>query len=79
MHVRVRLCGKPEIIVVVPSKLTKIEAFRKLLDEKFGLEPSLQRLLYGGKLVSNINLLYLSKHYERTLCFLETCRHVFLG
>ncbi|XP_011568402.3 E3 ubiquitin-protein ligase UHRF1 [Plutella xylostella] len=53
MHVRVRLIGKPEAIVVVESKLTKIEQFRKIIRDKFNVEPKLQRLLYGGKLLEN--------------------------
>lgn len=57
MHVRVRLIGKPEAIVVVESKLTKIEQFRKIIRDKFNVEPKLQRLLYGGKLV-NIIIMY---------------------
>lgn len=52
MHVRVRIFGKPDTIVVVESKLTKIEQFRKIIKDKFDVQPKLQRLLYGGKLVS---------------------------
>lgn len=52
MHVRVRMFGKPDAIVVVESKLTKIEQLRKLIKDKFKVEPKLQRLFYGGKLVS---------------------------
>lgn len=52
MHVRVRLFGKPDTIVVVESKLTKIEQFRKIIRDKFDVDQKLQRLFYGGKLVS---------------------------
>lgn len=52
MHVRVRLFGKPDTIVVVDSKLTKIDQFRRIIRDKFNVEPKLQRLFYGGKLVS---------------------------
>ncbi|XP_063837600.1 E3 ubiquitin-protein ligase UHRF1-like [Ostrinia nubilalis] len=53
MHVRVRIFGKPDTIVVVESKLTKIEQFRKIIKDKFDVQPKLQRLLYGGKLLEN--------------------------
>lgn len=52
MHVRIRMLGKPDTIVVVESKLTKIDHFRKILRDKFDVQPKLQRLFYGGKLVS---------------------------
>lgn len=52
MHVRVRMFGKPDTILVVDSKLTKIDEFRRLLSDKFDIQPKLQRLFYGGKLVS---------------------------
>lgn len=52
MHVRVRFFGKPDTIVVVESKLTKIDQFRRVIKEKFGVEPQSQRLFYGGKVVS---------------------------
>lgn len=58
MHVRVRIPGRPETIVVVESKLTKIELFRRVIRNKFDVDPKLQRLFYGGKLVS--------KHYGST-------------
>lgn len=51
MHVRVRMFGKPDTIVVVESKLTKLQQFRRIIKEKFDVEPKLQRLFYGGKLV----------------------------
>ncbi|CAH2985650.1 unnamed protein product [Chilo suppressalis] len=53
MHVRVRIFGKPDTIVVVESKLTKIDQFRKIVSEKFNVAPKLQRLFYGGKLLEN--------------------------
>ncbi|XP_053623803.1 E3 ubiquitin-protein ligase UHRF1-like [Plodia interpunctella] len=53
MHVRVRLFGKPDAIVVVESKLTKIDQFRRIIKEKFDVQPKLQRLFYGGKLLEN--------------------------
>ncbi|XP_059059747.1 E3 ubiquitin-protein ligase UHRF1-like [Achroia grisella] len=53
MHVRVRTFGKPDTIVVVESKLTKIDQFRKIVKEKFNVNPKLQRLFYGGKLLEN--------------------------
>ncbi|CAG4977879.1 unnamed protein product [Colias eurytheme] len=53
MHVRVRFFGKPDTIVVVDSKLTKIEKFRSIIKDKFNVEPKLQRLFYGGKLLEN--------------------------
>ncbi|CAF4744509.1 unnamed protein product [Pieris macdunnoughi] len=53
MHVRVRFFGKPDTIVVVESKLTKIEQFRRIIKEKFGVEPKSQRLFYGGKVLEN--------------------------
>ncbi|XP_013184973.1 E3 ubiquitin-protein ligase UHRF1 [Amyelois transitella] len=53
MHVRVRFFGKPDTIVVVESKLTKIDQFRRIIKEKFDVEPKLQRLFYGGKLLEN--------------------------
>ncbi|KAL4717783.1 hypothetical protein ACJJTC_000932 [Scirpophaga incertulas] len=53
MHVRVRLFGKPDTIVVVESKLTKIDHFCKIIQEKFDVEPKNQRLFYGGKLLEN--------------------------
>ncbi|CAG9782394.1 unnamed protein product [Diatraea saccharalis] len=53
MHVRVRIFGKPDTIVVVESKLTKIDQFRKIVSEKFDVAPKLQRLFYGGKLLEN--------------------------
>lgn len=52
MHVRVRVSGKPDTIVVVESKLTKIEKFRRIIEDKLDVDVKLQRLLYGGKLVS---------------------------
>lgn len=53
MHVRVRIGGVGESpIVVVPSRLTKIKQFRSILYDKFQIAPELQRLFYGGKLVS---------------------------
>ena len=52
MHVRIRIFGKPDTVVVVESKLTKIDQFRRIIKEKFGVQPKLQRLFYGGKLVS---------------------------
>lgn len=51
MHVRVRIFGKPDTIVVVESKLTKIDQFRKIIRDKFDVDLKLQRLFYGGKLV----------------------------
>ncbi|XP_041987386.1 E3 ubiquitin-protein ligase UHRF1-like [Aricia agestis] len=53
MHVRVRKFGKPDTIVVVESKLTKIDQFRRIIKDKFDVEPKLQRLFYGGKLLEN--------------------------
>ncbi|XP_068626889.1 E3 ubiquitin-protein ligase UHRF1-like [Battus philenor] len=53
MHVRVRINGKPDCIVVVESKLTKIEQLRKIIRQKFDVEPQMQRLFYGGKLLEN--------------------------
>ncbi|KAG6459380.1 hypothetical protein O3G_MSEX011347 [Manduca sexta] len=53
MHVRVRIFGKPDTIVVVESKLTKIDQFRKIIRDKFDVQPKLQRLFYGGKLLEN--------------------------
>lgn len=58
MHVRVRVFGKPDTIVVVESKLTKIEHFRKLIKDKFNVDPKCQRLFYGGKLVSFLVYLF---------------------
>lgn len=52
MHVRIRIFGKPDTVVVVESKLTKIDQFRRVIKEKFDVQPKLQRLFYGGKLVS---------------------------
>lgn len=52
MHVRVRVSGKPDTIVVVESKVTKIEKFRQIVKDKFDVDVKLQRLFYGGKLVS---------------------------
>lgn len=49
MHVRLRLFGKPETIMVVESKLTKIDHFRLLIRDKFDVDPKIQRLIYGGK------------------------------
>lgn len=60
MHVRVRIFGKPDTIVVVESKLTKIDQFRRIVKDKFGVQPKLQRLFYGGKLVSIIVFIILS-------------------
>ncbi|XP_032527455.2 E3 ubiquitin-protein ligase UHRF1-like [Danaus plexippus] len=53
MHVRVRMFGKPDTIVVVESKLTKLQQFRRIIKEKFDVEPKLQRLFYGGKLLED--------------------------
>lgn len=53
MHVRIRVFGRPDTIVVVESKLTKIEQFRRIIRDKFDVEPKLQRLFYGGKLLDN--------------------------
>ncbi|XP_045779852.1 E3 ubiquitin-protein ligase UHRF1-like [Maniola jurtina] len=53
MHVRVRFFGHPEAVLVVESKLTKIEQFRRVVREKFQVEPKLQRLIYGGKLLED--------------------------
>ncbi|XP_075990910.1 E3 ubiquitin-protein ligase UHRF1-like [Anticarsia gemmatalis] len=53
MHVRIRIFGKPDTIVVVESKLTKVEQFRRIIKDKFGVVPKLQRLFYGGKLLEN--------------------------
>ncbi|XP_034839518.1 E3 ubiquitin-protein ligase UHRF1-like [Maniola hyperantus] len=53
MHVRVRFYGHPEAILVVESKLTKIEQFRRVVRDKFKVEPKLQRLIYGGKLLED--------------------------
>ncbi|XP_045458310.1 E3 ubiquitin-protein ligase UHRF1-like [Melitaea cinxia] len=53
MHVRVRIFGKPDTIVVVESKLTKIEQFRRIIRDKFDIETKLQRLFYGGKLLED--------------------------
>ncbi|XP_021188039.3 E3 ubiquitin-protein ligase UHRF1 [Helicoverpa armigera] len=53
MHVRIRIFGKPDTIVVVESKLTKIDQFRRVIKDKFGVQPKLQRLFYGGKLLEN--------------------------
>lgn len=47
------MLGKPDTIVVVESKLTKIDHFRKILRDKFDVQPKLQRLFYGGKLLEN--------------------------
>lgn len=52
MHVRIRVSGKSDTIVVVESKLTKIEKFRRIIKDKFDIDVKLQRLFYGGKLVS---------------------------
>lgn len=51
MYARVRMFGKPDTIVVVESKLTKVDQFRRLLRDKFNIQPKLQHLFYGGKLV----------------------------
>ncbi|XP_047544031.1 E3 ubiquitin-protein ligase UHRF1-like [Vanessa atalanta] len=53
MHVRIRIFGKPDAIVVVESKLTKIDQFRRIIRDKFDVEPKLQRLFYGGKLLED--------------------------
>ncbi|KAJ0183607.1 hypothetical protein K1T71_000030 [Dendrolimus kikuchii] len=53
MHVRVRTFGKPEQIVLVESKLAKIEKLRHIIQEKFQVKPDSQRLFYGGKLLEN--------------------------
>ncbi|XP_049885091.1 E3 ubiquitin-protein ligase UHRF1-like [Pectinophora gossypiella] len=53
MHVRVRVFGKPDNIVVVDSKLTKIEHFRRIIKDKFKVDIKLQRLFYGGKLLED--------------------------
>ncbi|KAJ8737282.1 hypothetical protein PYW07_000553 [Mythimna separata] len=53
MHVRIRIFGKPDTVVVVESKLTKIDQFRRVIKEKFDVQPKLQRLFYGGKLLEN--------------------------
>ncbi|CAH0703679.1 unnamed protein product [Spodoptera exigua] len=53
MHVRIRIFGKPDTVVVVESKLTKIDQFRRIIKEKFDVPPKLQRLFYGGKLLEN--------------------------
>ncbi|KPJ15503.1 E3 ubiquitin-protein ligase UHRF1 [Papilio machaon] len=53
MHVRIRTFGKPDSVVVVESKLTKIEKFRRIISEKFDIEPKSQRLFYGGKLLED--------------------------
>ncbi|XP_045784907.1 E3 ubiquitin-protein ligase UHRF1-like [Maniola jurtina] len=53
MHVRVRFFGYPDAILVVESKLTKIEQFRRVIEETFKVEPKLQRLIYGGKLLED--------------------------
>ncbi|CAH1647903.1 unnamed protein product [Spodoptera littoralis] len=53
MHVRIRIFGKPDTVVVVESKLTKIDQFRRIVKEKFDVAPKLQRLFYGGKLLEN--------------------------
>lgn len=45
--------NKPDTIVVVESKLTKIDQFRQVIKTKFGVKPKLQRLFYGGKLLEN--------------------------
>lgn len=79
MHVRVRMFGKPDAIVVVESKLTKIDKFRDLIKDKFNVEPKLQRLFYGGKLVSFtfvviiqlevLNIRYTSEFYDFTTIY----------
>lgn len=53
MHIRLRVIGKPEMIVVVESKLTKIDQLRRLVRDKVDVEPKLQRLFYGGKELDN--------------------------
>ncbi|XP_072931393.1 E3 ubiquitin-protein ligase UHRF1-like [Epargyreus clarus] len=53
MYVRVRVFGEPDKIVFVESKLTKIEQLRRIIKEKFSIQPKLQRLFYGGKLLEN--------------------------
>ncbi|XP_048006035.1 E3 ubiquitin-protein ligase UHRF1-like [Leguminivora glycinivorella] len=53
MHVRVRIFGKPDTVVAVNSKLTKIEQFRHIINETFNIDPKSQRLLYGGKLLDD--------------------------
>ncbi|XP_050683115.1 E3 ubiquitin-protein ligase UHRF1-like isoform X2 [Leptidea sinapis] len=53
MHVRIRVPGKPDTTVPVVSKLTKIEQFRRLVKEKLNVDPRLQCLLYGGKLLED--------------------------
>ncbi|KAJ2954656.1 hypothetical protein O0L34_g2952 [Tuta absoluta] len=53
MHVRVRVFGKPDTIVVVESKLTKIDQFRRIVKDKFNVDIKQQRLFYGGKLLED--------------------------
>ncbi|XP_026331879.1 E3 ubiquitin-protein ligase UHRF1-like [Hyposmocoma kahamanoa] len=53
MHVRIRVSGKSDTIVVVESKLTKIENFRRIIKDKFDIDVKLQRLFYGGKLLED--------------------------
>ncbi|XP_063392583.1 E3 ubiquitin-protein ligase UHRF1-like [Cydia fagiglandana] len=53
MHVRVRIFGKPDTVVAVNSKLTKIEQFRHIINDTFNIDPKSQRLLYGGKLLDD--------------------------
>lgn len=52
MHVRIRLHGHPDTVVVVESMLSKIEQLRQAINTKFGIQPERQKLFYGGKMVS---------------------------
>lgn len=73
MHVRVRIFGKPDTIVVVESKLTNIEQFRRIIRDKFDIETKLQRLFYGGKLVSSTTK-YFTTWYNFTVLFSHRLR-----
>lgn len=55
MYFKIRKIGASpdeEDLILTISKTAKIEEIRKAVEERFGVEPSKQLLLYKGKQVS---------------------------
>ncbi|XP_076055411.1 E3 ubiquitin-protein ligase UHRF1-like [Oratosquilla oratoria] len=58
MYVKVRTMDGSQSAVLTISKLTNVEAFRVMVEEKFQVEPDRQRLFYRGKQMENGHSLF---------------------